>query len=64
MKTIHITLALFVTAAAFSGCAAERYDALEKRQDHIDARHKERMDRRELRSERADARADARFQRW
>ena len=59
-----MALALLFTTPALSGCATERHEALEKRQDHIDTRHHERMDRRELRSERADARADARFERW
>jgi hypothetical protein len=54
-------LILFVLAAAlFAGCAAPRYEALEQRQDGVDARHNSRMDRRDLRSERADAR----YGRW
>ena len=64
MKTIPTPLALhFTAAAALSGCAAERYEALAKRQDHIGARHGARMDQRELRGEHTDMRADARFER-
>ena len=48
------------TVTLFAGCAASRYDAVERRQDRYDSRYDARMDRRELRSDRADAR----YSRW
>ena len=58
MKTRLLLCSL--AAALFTGCAASRYEALEQRQSGYDARHEARMDRRELRSDRADAR----YSRW
>jgi hypothetical protein len=54
---MKIRLALFTLSTVLvAGCATERHDALERRQDGFDARHKSRVERRELRSDRADAR--------
>ena len=61
MTPTRTILTLIFTAIALSSCATERYNAIERRQDGIDARHGARVDRRELRSERADARA---LDRW
>ena len=57
MKNISHSLVSSASCFVLSGCASSRYEALEKRQDGVDARHNERMDRRELRSDRADARS-------
>ena len=44
--------------AALTGCATERHEALNNRQDRMDYRYNARADRRDLRSDRADARYD------
>ena len=53
-----------LTLLFFTGCADERTAGVERRQDRIDSRTQNRLDRREIRSNREDARSEARFDAW
>ena len=59
-KLVALGALITSTFTLFAGCAASRYEGVERRADRYDARYDARMDRRELRSERADAR----YSRW
>ena len=61
-----IFLAAAVIVSGFSGCASQpvgdaRNTALQNRQDRMNERTYSRADRRQIRSENADARSDALF---
>ena len=60
----RLLVATLAGITLLSGCAHERTEQLENRQDRMDSRVAARTERRQIRSDREDARVKARMDAW